>query len=238
MATIVTLRQRAIALDDDGTWRELSPVGPIVDRWRNLRVPADVVQALRGAFERLGVRIVDGGETLTCIHRGDRLEFAPGIDPATVDATVSIYAYQAERLAAQVDRGGLTPLDWFRVARELLVSGADAAMRTVQTPLSSNPLLRRLIAAKNLVHVFLVSPAPLEEPDAVFSLIHVNGRSLLVPGLHGVPERIFRLTAADALDLQRHLGAAARGGGWWTWVTMANWYRAWRRRVEVASPAG
>jgi hypothetical protein len=238
METIVTLRQRAIALDDGGTWRELSAAAPIVDRWRNLRVPADVVEALRGAFQRLGVRIVDGSETLTCLHRGDRIEFLPGIDAATVDMTVRIYAYQAERLAAQIDRGGLTPLDWFRVARELLVSGADAATRVVQSPLSSHPLLRRLIAAKNLVHVFLASPTPQDEPDATFSLIHVNGRSLLVPGLHGIPDRVFRLTPADALDLQRHISAAARGGGWWTWVTLARWYRAWRRRVEVPSPAG
>jgi hypothetical protein len=80
--------------------------------------------------------------------------------------------------------------------------------------------------------VILVSPDSKEEPDALFSMIHVNGRTLLVPGLHGTPERTFRVTIADALELQIKM-TGLRAGGWSEWMDLARWYEAWRRKVEA-----
>jgi hypothetical protein len=219
-----------VALADDGRWSYVRP-GPVLERWRSLTLGKDLVDSFRGVFDTIGVRIIDTGEALTCTHRGDRIEFAAGINDAAVGFAVSIYAYQAERLAAQIERGRIDDVEWFRVARELFAN-AGASSRVVQNPLSSNPMLRRLIGAKNLVHVILVSPAPQEEPDAPFSLIHVNRRSLLVPGLHGTPDRVLRVTFADALELQRKLTGAPRSGRA-AWLELARWYQAWRRKVEA-----
>jgi hypothetical protein len=108
-------------------------------------------------------------------------------------------------------------------------------MGVVDNPLSSRPSLRRLIRAKNLIHVYLTSPDPAQEPDSTFSIIHVNRRSLLVPGLHGTPERIFRLTVADAFELQRMLLQGLKGGRATKWLQVATWYVGWRKRVQVSS---
>ena len=115
-----------------------------------------------------------------------------------------------------------------------MLAGAGSTIGVVDTPLSSTPSLRRVIRAKNLIHVHLISPDPAQEPDATFSIIHVNRHSLLVPGLHGAPERVFRLAVRDALELQRVLMQGLKGGGASKWLGIAAWYIAWRKRVQVA----
>lgn len=231
MKVATTPDRKTVVLRDDGTWTDLAPSGSVLDRWRALSVPRDIVEQFRGVFSRLGVRIADTGETLTCVHHGDRIEFEAGIDEGRADTAVSIMRYQADRLAEHVERGGLPPIEWFRVARELLAASAGAADRVINSPLGSNRLLRFLIRAKNLVHVYLVSPDPAEEPHATFSLIYVSGRMHLVPGLYGRPQRVFRLTVADALDLQRNL-ATLQSVGWLDRLRAARWYVQWRRKVE------
>jgi hypothetical protein len=135
--TLITPDRKVVALGDDGRWSYVSP-GPVLERWRSLRLPPDLVARFQGVFDTLGVRIVDTGEALTCSHRGDRIEFTPGIAEGAVSLTVSIYAYQADRLASQIERGMIDDVEWFRVARELFANAA-ANSRVVQNPLSSNP---------------------------------------------------------------------------------------------------
>jgi hypothetical protein len=204
--TIITPDRKAVVLADDGTWKYAAS-GSVLDRWQSLTVPPQVVELLRDAFERLGIRIVDTGEAFTCHHRGDRL-------------------------AAQLAGGDVDDLERFRIVREM-IAGAAAKMGVVDNPLSSKPSLRRIISAKNLIHVYLTSPVPAEEPDSTFTIIHVNRRSLLVPGLHGTPERVFRLGVADALELQRVLVQGLKGGGATKWLKVAKWYVGWRKRVQV-----
>ena len=232
MRTVITPDRKAVVLAGDGTWTYASSPGSVLERWKSLTVPPQVVELFRGAFERLGFRIVDTGEAFTCLHRGDRVEFAAGLDPAAVDLTVEIYAYQADRLGAQLAGGDVDELERFRIVREML-AGASAKFGAVDNPLSSRPSLRRLIRAKNLIHVYLTSPDPAQEPDSTFTIIHVNRRSLLVPGLHGTPERVFRLRVADALELQRVLAQGLKGGGVTKWLKIAKWYVAWRKKVQV-----
>ena len=233
MTIVVTPDRKAIVLNDDGTWTDAPSSPSALERWKSLTLSSNLIERFRGVFDRLGVRIIDKGEEFTCIHRGDRIEFEAGIDETSGDATVVIYGYQAERLAQQIESGPLQPIEEFRIARELLAS-AGAAGQDVDNPLSSNPILRLFIRAKDLIHVSLVSPDQNEEPDATYSLVHVSGRSLLIPGLHGRPERVFRLNVEDVLDLHRNLSSAA-SRGWANWFKIGNWYLSWRKKVEVPS---
>lgn len=233
MRILATPEKKAVVLRDDGTWSYANGPGSVVERWKALSVPRAFAEMLAGTFDRAGVRIVDTGETLTCIHRGDRIEIAAGLDPASVDYTVQIYSYQAERLAQQIAGGAIDELERFRIAREVFI--AAGASGVARNPLSSNPNLRRVIRAKNLVHISLVSPDPAQEPDALFSLIHVNKTSLVVPGLYGTPERVFRLSVSDVLELQRVLGPALKRARAREWLKIARWYIAWRKKVEVAA---
>jgi hypothetical protein len=208
----------------------MSAQGSVLARWKSLDIPATFVKMLDGVFDRIGVKIVDTAEALTCVHHGDRIEITPGLDAAAVDFVVEIQAFQAERLAAQIARGEIDELERFRIAREVFVA---AGRKSAANPLSSNPNLRRLIRAKDLVHIHLVSPDPAQEPNALFSLIHVSKQSLLVPGHHGTPERVFRLTVPDVLELQRVMGPALKRRRASEWLKIAKWYLDWRKRVEV-----
>ena len=230
MRIITTPDKKAVVLRDDGTWTYATSRGSVLTRWKSLTVPAAFVKMLDGVFERVGVKIIDTDESITCEHRGDRIDITPGIVPGAVDYIVEIYGFQAERLAQQIATGEIDELERFRIAREVFVAGGTSVGRN---PLSSNPSLRRVIRAKNLVHIYLVSPDPTEEPDALFSLIHVNKTSLLVPGHHGTPERVFRLGVSDVLELQQVLGRALKRNRAREWLKIAKWYLDWRKRVEV-----
>jgi len=83
--------------------------------------------------------------------------------------------------------------------------------------------------------VYLISPDPEQEENATFTLIYVNKGWLVIQGLQGEPERIFRVSVADALELQRHLFAGMKAGSWLEWLKIGRWYVGWRKKVEVPS---
>jgi hypothetical protein len=78
MKTVITSDRKAVILNSDGTWKYAASTGPILERLKALSIPAGIVETVKGMFVRIGVRVIDTGEAFTVIHRGDRVEFAPG----------------------------------------------------------------------------------------------------------------------------------------------------------------
>ncbi len=235
MATVITQDHKAVLLRNDGTWTYATSAGSTVERMKALSVSPAVAEAVKGLFSQLGVRVIDTGETFTCVHHGDRVEFVPGVDEHTVDFAVQVYQFQLERLADCIRQGTLDEVEQFRIACALYASGTGSR-HIMGNPLMSNGILRRLIRGKNLMHVTMLSPDPAQEPDAAFTNIFVNGEHVVVPGLHGTPQRTLRVPFADAVALQKHLFAGmAAGLAPATWITIARWYVQWRTRVEVTS---
>jgi len=232
---IITSDRKVIILNDDGTWEYAAPSGSTLEKWKSLELPSNVSELFQGLFEKVGVRIIDTGEELTCIQRGDRFEFAAGVDEASVDFSVEIYAFQADRLTEHIAQGKIDELEGFRIARELFASRSTGRANIRNNPLISNVILRRLIGGKNLIHVHLISPDPQQEENATFTLIYVNNGWLVIPGLQGEPERTFRVSVAHALELQRHLFAGMKAGSWLEWLKIGRWYVGWRKKVEVPS---
>ena len=192
------------------------------------------MEAVRGLFGALGIRVTDTGEAFTCIHRGDRIEFVPGLDEAGVDFIVPVYQFQLARLADHLGRGSIDQLEQFRIVRALFATAAGRR-HLLSNPLLSNATLRRIIRGKNLLQVTLVSPDPRQEPDATYTIVFVNQEQLVIPGLHGTPQRILRVGVREAIELQRQIYAGMKANDLGTWVTIARWYVDWRKRVEVAA---
>ena len=230
---IITSDQKVINLNDDGTWQYAASSGSTLEKWKSLELPADMIGFFKGLFENLGVQIIDSGEAFTCIQRGDKIEFVPGVDEDSVDFSLHLYGYQVERLAEHIAKGDINELERFRIAREFFGRSSSGKANVLNNPLISNVFLRRLIGGKNLIHVYLISPDPEQEENATFTLIYVNNGWLVIPGLQGKPERIFRVSAADALELQRHLFAGMKAGSWLEWLKVGRWYVSWRKKVEV-----
>jgi hypothetical protein len=232
MQPVVIPEGRVVLLKEDGTWTYATPAGSMFETLRALPVPSSIVDAVRGLFSAVGIRVLDTGETFTCMQRVDTVEFTPGIDETAVDLTVPVYEFQLARLAACVASGTLDDLEQFRIVRALFAT-ATGRRHILANPLMSNPVLRRIIRGKNVLHVSLVSPDQRQERDADYTVIFVNREHLVVPGLHGTPGRTLRVRVPEALELQRQIAAGMRSGDLATWARIARWYVDWRTRVEV-----
>ena len=234
MKVIVTPEGEPIALKDDGTWKSARGSGSVLDLWKGLDPNGEIVPMFAGLFDRVIVHVIDTGERIVCAHHGDRIEFAGAAGDDSASLAIDIHAYQAERLADRVARGTIDPLERFRIARTLIAARQTGSNSLLRNPLMSNSKLRKIVSGKNLIHVLLASPDPEEEGDARFSWFYVDGEWVVVPGFHGTPQRAFRLSVDDALELQKQLFKAMSAGGLMDWVKMAQWYVAWRKKVEVA----
>lgn len=230
---IVRLKDRALILNDNGTWAHLEPRGSVLEKLKSLPQPPGVLRVFEGLFDRLGFKVLDTGEALSCLQTKQGVVFTAGIDEESVELTVEIFAFQIDRLAEEVLRGTVSELEQFRIARELVSAKPGKGRSILYNPLMSSFLLRWVIRGRKLIHVDLVSPQPDEEEDAFFTLIFVNRRWLVVPDLHGEPERSWRVTVKDALELQRRFHAAMKSASLLQWWKTARWYVRWRKRVEV-----
>jgi len=237
MRYLLTGDGRAFGLNDDGTWTPAPSTGSGLEILRANPVPAVIVEAVRGLFGSLGMTVVETGETFTCTHQGNAIEFTPGIDAASVDFVVPMHLYQIERLAGFFEDGILDDLEMYYITRALFASGAGQR-HLLGNPLVSNPILRLMIRGKRLLHITLVSPKPEVDHNALFTMVFVAGQWLVVQGHHGTPERVLKVPVSEALVLQRLLyaGMVAGAGDIRTWMKIARDYVSWRRRVEVPVP--
>ncbi|HEX9268745.1 MAG TPA: hypothetical protein VF998_02765 [Candidatus Limnocylindria bacterium] len=204
-------------------------MGTSLEQWRAVTQDPRVVGFFKGTFERAGVRITDTGESFTCIHRGDHVEFEPALNESTTDFTVELKSAEAERFAQSAGTGELDALEQYRAVRALFTPATRATLRQ---PMLANGVLRRLARVEPLIHVRLVSPDPAQEPDTTHTLIHVGGQWLVIPGLHGRPRRTFELAVSDAVGYQRHVLRALRQDSWPGWIGFGTWYLRWRPSVS------
>ncbi len=207
-----------------------------MEAWRAAMQPPSAVAFFRGLFERAGVRVTDTGEAFTCIHRGDRIEFEDRLDDDAVDFTVDISSEQVELMLAAVGDGTLDAGEQYRIMSHLAAPAARGAFRR---PAIRNRFLRELLfkigRAEMLMLVRLVPP-PNEPETPGYTVMYVNGQTLVVPGFFGKVQHEYRLTVAHALEFQRRLLAARRANQLRSWLSFARWYGKLRR--QVVAPVG
>lgn len=198
------------------------------EKWQALtRLPA-IVAFFRGLFERAGVRVSDTGEQFTCHHKGDHVELQQGLDPAGVDYVVEITSEQVDRLAGYAGDRELDEQEQYRILR-VLFTPATAAM--LRAPVLANPWLRWLMGAEDVIHVHLLPPGP-QEQEVNHTLVYANRQWLVLPGLQGKPNRIYRMALRDALAYHREAFAALKANRFGTWWSFASWYKRWREGVS------
>jgi hypothetical protein len=208
-----------------------------MEKWQSAMHPPQAVEFFRGLFRRAGVRVVDTGEGFTATHLGDRIEFADGIDDDAVDFTVEIESSQVDLLLADIADGHLDEREQYRIMSHLAAPAARGAFRR---PVIRNALLRNILfkigRADMLMHVRLMPP-PGEPETAGYTVMYVDGQTLVVPGFHGRVKHEYRLAVADATEFQRRLLAARRKNRLRGWLMFARWYGALRRRVVAPKTA-
>ena len=232
MDRVLTADGKTVVLKADGTWTYAPVAGSTLDTLRTLSIPSGIADSVRGLFNALGIRVVDTGESFSIVQRLGRIEFTPGIDETAVDFVVPVHQFQLARLADYIGRGALDPVEQFRIIRALFAT-ASGRGHVLSNPFMTNPVLRRLIRGRNLLHVTLVSPDAAQEPDADYTIIFINREQLVLPGKHGTAQRVLRVGVPEAIELQRQIALGLKAGDLGTWMKIAKWYVDWRKRVEV-----
>lgn len=199
-----------------------------MERWDVVnRFPA-LLHFFRQVAEVAGISVTDTGEEFTCRVGADHMAMEPGIAP-DVQFVLHLKRLQIDRLADVVATGSLTDIELYRIVREVFT---PAAVATLHSPIVRNPYLRKLSGVEDLIHVRLISPVPDEEPDTVHTIFYANRQWLAIPGLWGVPARVFELSVAEALEYHRRVTAAGRTDSLTSWLAFTRWYQGWRRGVS------
>ena len=208
-----------------------------MEKWRSAMQPPDAVAFFQGLFERAGVRVTDTGEAFTCVHRGTSIELEDALDEDAVDFTVEIDSKQVDALLDDIADARLDDAEQYRIMAHLAAPAARGAFRK---PVVRNRFLRTVLftigRADMLMHVRLMPPPG--EPEAPgYTVMYVDGQTLVIPGFYGRVKHEYRLTVADAMAFQRRLLAARRKNRLRDWLGFARWYGGLKRRVtaKVAS---
>ena len=199
---------------------------PSMEIWKSVPQTEAVVAFFDNLFIRIGVIVEDTGERFTCLHLGDRIEFEPGI--GEVDYTISIEAYQVERLARFARTGQIAEEEQFRVLKEVMTPATAALLKN---PSMSRPFVKCASGAEDVIHVVLKSPLTAEE-DVAHTLIYANRQWIVIPGLHGKAQRVFTLSLQDAIEFQKASYRTIKDTRCGKWMKFGRWYRQWREKVS------
>ena len=232
---LITRDSRVVNLKDDGTWEYVTSPQSSLDTLQDIKQPPAALGFFQGLFDRVGVRVLDTGEAVTCVQTDTSIEFIDGLDETKVDYTVQIYSYQVERLAGYLQSGEIDEIEQYRIVRSLYAPMASAALKnTAVLRFMNNSLISLLINRKRVVHIELLSPDPGQENHAYYTLLGVSKQWLLLDGHHGTPYRMFRMNHLDVLEMCKHVTTVrTRGtGGWIGWARLAMWYVSWRKKVQ------
>ena len=205
------------------------PVPRSIEVWRGITQTPEIVQYFGGLFDRISFTVAETGEAFTATHHGDSLTFGDGADPAA-DFTVPLRLENIQRLAAQARAGRIDAGESWRIAAVLFTPLTQATLRN---PVMASNWVRRLAGVEDLIHVYLIDPNG--EQQATHTLAYAARQWVVLPGLHGVARRTYRLTPDQSLDYQRHVFAAMKRNSLLAWWQFAGWYRRWRQAVSATA---
>ncbi len=189
-----------------------------------------LVEYFHGIFHTMGIIVAETGETLTATHSGTAITFSPGMEP-NVDYRVRLRQENVTRLIAHAQGGRIDAQESWRIVSVLFTPLTESML---QKPIFSSNWLRWLAGVEAVTHVYLLNPSG-DEP-ATHTLIFAGSQWLVLPGLHGRPQRTYQITPNQALEFQRRVFRAVKAKSWTGWWQFATWYRHWRRLVSSARP--
>lgn len=235
MKIAITSTGEAVALHDNGTWKVLKFKGSGLEKLRNVEQNRGAVEFLGKLFKQIGVRVIDSNEAFTCINRDHRIDFKEGIEQNEVDFCLNVHGYQIDRFINELNSGFQNPTARFRILREIFRASIGGEKSFLNNNITTNVAFRKLIGSKDLLHLYILSPDKTFEQDATFTLFFVNGKWNLAEGLAGDPDRIFRISADDAIELQSRAKQFMHDVSLMDIPKIAQWYKDWRGRVEAAA---
>lgn len=205
-----------------------STLGAAAQKWADAKQPASFVSFFAGTFTRLGLTITETGEQFTVVHQGDRFTFEPGAD--NVDFIVPIGMRNVDSMVSRASDGALDEKDAYGIMAGLFT---PLTREILKHPVSADNTLRQLSGVEDRIHVVLLDADGNE--GASHTLVYAGGAWDVLAGQQGAAQRTFRMTAAQALDYQRHAYEAMRANNPVGWTAFGTWYNTWRETCSKAS---
>jgi len=92
---------------------------------------------------------------------------------------------------------------------------------------------RKAAGIEELIHVYLNFPDG--KTATAHTLIYAADQWVVIEGIVGTPQRVFKLTHQPALDYQRHVFEAIETDTKKGWLAFVKWYKEWRKDYSVES---
>lgn len=200
-----------------------------MEKWNSLLNKAELAEYFSGIFNDMGFVIEETGEQFTATHAGDHLTIKEGIVEDSVDYIVSLRLENIQNMLKHGEDNTIDEHESFRIMSVLFTPLTKASLTN---PTLAKPLLRKMSGIENHIHINLISPGGRDTVS--HTLIYINKRWMVIPGIHGEAKRVFNLTQQDAVDYQRKIFVAINGDTSKGWRKFKKWYKKWRK--EVSNP--
>jgi hypothetical protein len=203
-------------------------LGEAARKWASAAQPQSFLDYFRGTFTRLGITVTETGEQFTVIHQGDRFAFEAGV--SDVEFLIPIGQHNVDSLLRRASDGQLDDADAFGI---MAVMFTPLTREILKHPVTADDTLRRMSGVEDHLHVVLLNEKGAE--GAAHTLVYKEGRWDVTAGLVGTPLRTFRMTAAQALEYQRHAYEAIKANSPTGWAAFSAWYKDWRETCSTTS---
>lgn len=187
-----------------------------------------VVNWFNGLFTQLHLEITDTGEKFTILHHGDRAEVVSGFQAKKPNFIIPLMSENVGNLVHAFSDDTIDAQEEYRIVKFMLVPCLRAALAM---PVLNNAVVHKIVKIDTHWQEVLLDPNGNE--DVQVTIIYVNKQWLVIPGLHGTPNRRLALTPAQLMDFQRRVLAADASGKISDWAGLAKWYADWREEITL-----
>ena len=187
-----------------------------------------VVNWFNGLFTQLHLEITDTGEKFTILHHGDRAEVVSGFQAKKPNFIVPLMSENVGNLVHAFSDDTIDAQEEYRIVKFMLVPCLRAALAM---PVLNNAVVHKIVKIDTHWQEVLLDPSGNE--DVQVTIIYVNKQWLVIPGLHGTPNRRLALTPVQLMDFQRRVLAADASGKISDWAALAKWYADWREEITL-----
>ncbi len=195
--------------------------------WKAIAQTPEIVEYFSGMFDKLGIQVEETGEAFTIHHQGNKMNLYNGIDP-DIDFLVPLKKQNIDNMISHSKDGKINPEESWRILDVLFTPLTKV---TLETPILSGNIRRKIAGVEDLTHVYLLNPTGGEASR--HTLIYVKGQWLVIKGIHGKPRRTYRMTPEESILYQQKIFSAIKKNSFWSWWMFSRWYKNWRKAVSV-----
>ena len=198
----------------------------IKSEWQSLLNQPGLADYFDGLFENLGITVNEIDQHITVQHKGDHFELMDGI-LESVDYHINLDLNNISNMKSHGRDGTINEYESYRIMAVLFTPMTESALKH---DMFNKTFKQKLAGIENHIHVYLNSPT--NDEFQAHTLIFINKKWIVIPGLHGDAKRVFDLSPDQAIDYQKQVYMADKVDTRKAWRNFNKWYLKWRKKVS------